>query len=331
MRARPAVVGARRPAAARTGARATFTLPEAGRIVAVGGHLHGGALSLELSQPACDDRTLVRSKPAYAPKDDPLYAVTPLLHEPDPKGISWWQSATGWPIRAGEKLKVTAAYDGSRPHTRVMGIDHVYIAPPGAPAPRCAPAPRDAEILGPGFDGARWQPPNVALTLARLGKDGLARPSTSGMGDPRAVAGDAKVTVDGYAFRPDHLEVTRRRDRALAVRRARRQARRHARRRPGRLRLAVAVGRRPLRAPLHRARHVPAAVLAARGVHVAGGARHAVTTAPPRRGSPPPLNSRVSWWRSTAWQPPKNRLRSRNQASERPAASSAWPSIPGSA
>ena len=75
-------------------------MPEAGRIVAVGGHLHGGALSLDLSQPGCGDRTLVRSKPSYAPKDDPLYAVTPLLHEPDPKVISWWQSATGWPIRA---------------------------------------------------------------------------------------------------------------------------------------------------------------------------------------------------------------------------------------
>ena len=163
-----------------------FTMPEAGRIVAVGGHLHGGALSLDLSQPGCGDRTLVRSKPSYAPKDDPLYAVTPLLHEPDPKVISWWQSATGWPIRAGERLKVTAVYEGSRPHTRVMGIDHVYIAPPapGMPAPRCAPAPRDAEILGRGFKGARWAPPNVALTLSRIGKDGRARPSIRGAGTP---------------------------------------------------------------------------------------------------------------------------------------------------
>jgi plastocyanin len=187
-----------------------FRMPEAGRIVAVGGHLHGGALSLDLSQPGCGDRTLVRSKPSYAPKDDPLYAVTPLLHEPDPKVISWWQSATGWPIRAGERLKVTGVYEGSRPHTRVMGIDHVYIAPPapGMPAPRCAPKPRDAQILGPNFKGARWAPPNVALTLSRIGKDGKARPSTRGAGAPTTAEGDAKVVVDGWAFKPENLAVT---------------------------------------------------------------------------------------------------------------------------
>jgi plastocyanin len=180
-----------------------FTIPEAGRIVAAGGHLHGGALALELSQPACK-RTLVRSKPAYAPKDDPLYAVKPLLHEPDPKGVSWWQSATGWPIRANETLKVTAVYDGTRPHTRVMGIGHVYIAP-GAAAPRCAPAPRDAKTLGPNFEGARWTPPDVRLTLARLGRDGLARPTTRAAGAPSSAT---QVTVDGFAFQPGHLEIT---------------------------------------------------------------------------------------------------------------------------
>src|SRR5215208_3893848 len=37
------------------------------------------------------------------------------------------------------------------------------------------------------------------------------------------------------------------------------------------------------------------------------------TTEPPRRGSPPP-DSVPSAARSTAWQPPKNRLRSRNGA-----------------
>ena len=50
---------------------------------------------LILSQPQCGHRTLVTSAPAYAPADDKLYAVRPLLHEPDPKSISWWQSATG--------------------------------------------------------------------------------------------------------------------------------------------------------------------------------------------------------------------------------------------
>ena len=37
------------------------------------------------------------------------------------------------------------------------------------------------------------------------------------------------------------------------------------------------------------------------------------TTAPPRRGSPAPAARRSGGSRSTAWQPPKNRLRSRNR------------------
>ena len=57
----------------------------------------------------------------------------------------------------------------------------------------------------------------------------------------------------------------------------------------------------------------------------------AATTAPPRRGSPPPWSAPDAGSRSTAWQPPKNRLRSRNQATVRPLASSATASIPGSA
>jgi len=69
-----------------------FTVPEDGRIVATGAHLHGGADRLILSQPSCGQRTLVDSQPFYARAGDKLYRVRPLLHEPDPKSISWWQS-----------------------------------------------------------------------------------------------------------------------------------------------------------------------------------------------------------------------------------------------
>ena len=201
------VPGGRKGAHRRT---RTFRMPEAGRIVAVGGHLHGGALDIALSQPRCRDRTLVRSRPAYAPARDPLYAVRPLLHEPDPKSISWWQSATGWPIRRGERLKVTASYEGSRPHARVMGIDHVYLAPAAAKAPRgCARAPADAQTLGAEFAGARRAPPQVDLTLAKVGKDGRARASTRAPGDPRVVRGNARVVVDDFTFGPGHLSVGR--------------------------------------------------------------------------------------------------------------------------
>ena len=164
-----------------------FEMPEAGRIVAVGGHLHGGANELILSQPGCVHRTLVSNKPFYAPAKDRLYAVRPLLHEPDPKAISWWQSATGYAFRKGERFKVTAAYDNTRPHTRVMGISHVYVAPPlpGTPDVKCSPAPPDAVELGAEFAGARTKPPAVRLTLSRVGKDGRARPTTRAEGTAR--------------------------------------------------------------------------------------------------------------------------------------------------
>ncbi|HET6551155.1 MAG TPA: hypothetical protein VFG79_22000, partial [Solirubrobacter sp.] len=184
----------------------TFTMPKAGRIVAVGGHLHGGATRLVLSQPACGGRTLVTSRPSYAPADDGLYAVRPLLHEPDPKSISWWQSPTGWAIGAGEKLTVTAAYDATRPHMRVMGIDHLYLAPPAPGATPCAPPPPDAQILGPEFTGARAAPPRVRLTLARIGSDGRARASTRAPGPTKRTT---NVRIAGFAFRPPNLIVKR--------------------------------------------------------------------------------------------------------------------------
>ena len=192
--------------------RRVFTIPAAGRIVAAGGHLHGGAKSIQLSQPRCRDRTLVRNLPAYAPAGDPLYGVRPLLHEPDPKSISWWQSATGWPIRAGERLEVTAAYDNTRPHTRVMGIEHIYVAPPldAKAANGCAPAPAGVQRFGAEFAHPRMTPPKVALTLARLDADGIARSTTTGAGKRRSVVGRvASVFVRDFTYGPEQLTIRR--------------------------------------------------------------------------------------------------------------------------
>ena len=128
----------------------TIAMPQGGRIVAVGGHLHGGSHSLVLTQPACANRLIAANDPTYGDPADPLYAVRPLLHEPDPKSISWRQWGDGWAIPRGEKLKVTALYDGSRPHMRVMGIAHVYLAPDdsvpaGCSAPPPTPGRRSAQ------------------------------------------------------------------------------------------------------------------------------------------------------------------------------------------
>src|SRR3954453_12092199 len=185
-----------------------FTVPEDGRIVAVGAHLHGGADQLILSQPSCGHRTLVASQPFYAPADDQLYKGRPQLHEPDPKRISWWQSPTGWAIHKGQQLKVTAAYDNARPHTRVMGIDHIYVAPSNREAPRCAPAPPAATALNADFANPRLTPPTVNLTLARVGSNGKAYATTSAAGKPKTLdSGFARVKVDDFAFDRTNLTI----------------------------------------------------------------------------------------------------------------------------
>jgi plastocyanin len=184
----------------------TFRVPRAGRIVAVGGHLHGGSRSIALKQQRCDGRTLVTNRPTYGQPGDPLYAVKPLLHEPDPRNISWWQSRTGIPVREGEKLRVEARYRDDFPYMRVMGIDHVYIAHGDAPR-GCADLPDDAEELGPDFVG-RSAPPHMELTLARMGDDGYARP-WDGPGGKTTVFedGPAAVTERRYRFRPARVSI----------------------------------------------------------------------------------------------------------------------------
>ena len=133
----------------------TFAMPKAGRIVAVGGHLHGGSHELRLTQPSCGNRTIARSDPTYAVAGDPVYRVHPLLHEPDPKSISWAQWSDGWAIGRGEKLRVSAVYDDTRPHMRVMGISHVYLAADSSVQRGCAPRPAHAGGARPRVRGPR--------------------------------------------------------------------------------------------------------------------------------------------------------------------------------
>jgi plastocyanin len=184
-----------------------WRLPVSGRIVAVGGHLHGGGRVLAVSQPACGGRVLAASAPTYAPTGDPLYSVRPLLHEPDPKDMSWLQSATGWGVTAGEPLRVIARYDGERVHTRVMGIAHVYLAE-GAPPAGCSPPPGDIETLGAGFAG-RAEPPRVRMTLALMGPDGVARQVSRPPGRVRRMRRGARVVVRRQAFNPPNLSIAR--------------------------------------------------------------------------------------------------------------------------
>jgi plastocyanin len=186
-----------------------FTVPETGRIVAVGGHLHGGSHELRLTQPGCDRRTIALNDPVYAPAGDPLYAVRPLLHEPDPKNITWTQWSDGWGVTAGQRLRLSAVYDNERPHMRVMGIAHVYLAPDESVPPGCSEPPTGGETLGPAFEGRR-EPPASKLTLASWDGNGRARAITRPPGAIRRVSSSsAAVRVENFAFNPAVLSVPR--------------------------------------------------------------------------------------------------------------------------
>jgi len=185
-----------------------WQLPVGGRIVAMGGHMHGGARDLTVGLPACGGRSIYTAQPTYATADDPLYAVTPLLHEPDPKHISWAQSAAGWSAPKGTRLRVTAAYDAERPHMRVMGIAHVYVARSKPAGDACEAPPADVQTLGAPFAG-RTEPPPVDLTLAALGRDGIARPVIRPAGRVLRTDRDTKVRVNHFAFSRPVLSIPR--------------------------------------------------------------------------------------------------------------------------
>src|SRR5207302_1027036 len=111
-----------------------WTVPMNGRIVAAGGHLHGGAQSMRLTQPGCAHRTLLDTDPLFAAQSDPVYRLRPILHEPGPVGTRFFQSRTGIPVRRGERIDLQADYDARYARARVMSIMHVYVAQ--GPAPR---------------------------------------------------------------------------------------------------------------------------------------------------------------------------------------------------
>jgi plastocyanin len=89
---------------------------------------------------------------------------------------------------------------------RVMGIDHVYIAPGAKPGRACAALPADAKELGPDFEG-RPAPPPVDLTLAEMGSDGYAHPVDAPPGDTTTLNGDATIKEFGFGYHPAKISI----------------------------------------------------------------------------------------------------------------------------
>jgi hypothetical protein len=183
-----------------------WRVPFDGRIVAAGGHLHGGSLNMTLTDPGCGGRTLLDTAPLYGRPDHPAYAMRPILHEPGPINTRYFLSRRGIPVRRGQILDLTGLYDAEHPRPRVMSIMHVYVARGGPRAPRCAVLPRDRRELRLPYRG-RTQPPYVRVPLNGLGAAGRTYVIDQPPGATRYAAGDVTTVLRGSRFLDEKLSI----------------------------------------------------------------------------------------------------------------------------
>jgi plastocyanin len=183
-----------------------LTMPESGHIVAAGGHVHGGAKNLAISQPDCGDRKIIQSDPAWGMADHPFYNVRPILHEPGPIAMSGTLSGQGFPVAQGQRLRLTANYDNSLPHTRVMGIAMVYVAPSDGPVDGCGPTPSDVTTYQTPLPH-RDLTPVFKVPIVGIGPNGKARTIKRPPGKTVALKNGAKIGVHNFFFTRKNIRV----------------------------------------------------------------------------------------------------------------------------
>lgn len=153
---------------------ADYTFPSDARIIGGGGHVHGGAKKLTLTQPDCNNRKVGESFPTWGLPSHPFYNVRPILHEPGPINMSAFGTEQGIPVEGGTRVRLNSLYDNERPHTRVMGIFVVFVDEnPGTSlnAPvngACASLPTDTQTLATDQPGRRGAPPPFKIPLTGL-------------------------------------------------------------------------------------------------------------------------------------------------------------------
>ena len=153
--------------------RSTYTMPTSGRIIAAGGHVHGGAKRLELREPGCGNRLIGSSIPTWGLRSHPFYNVRPILHEPGPINMSAFGTAQGIPVAAGERIRLDSRYDNDRPHTRVMGIFVMYVDHDPAVTEPCGALPSDTIHVSTNQPGRRGVVP-FRIPLTGLDRNGNA-------------------------------------------------------------------------------------------------------------------------------------------------------------
>ena len=172
-------------------------------------HAHGGALSVDVVDERCGARRLLSSDARYGTPEDPIYNLSPVLHEPAPRSMSRVISASGWAVSRGDRLTIISRYANDSPHSAVMAMMHLYVARgAGRPTP-CPPLPDDIRTLRLPFLGAPGleAPPLEQPELSELGPDGVARPVADLTGPIAVRSGDADVRVRNGAFSTRRLSV----------------------------------------------------------------------------------------------------------------------------
>ena len=151
---------------------ADFTMPESGRLISGGGHLHGGGVGLQLRNATCGTVPF-ESRPSWGgPKPKPL------LHEPGPTKMSAFRSREGIPVAKGQKLRLAAIYDNQAPHTRAMGIMLLFLAPGAVEG--CGATPSLEIDLG-----KPSAPPPFSMPLPRAPKGPVSTAKSTFVGDFR--------------------------------------------------------------------------------------------------------------------------------------------------
>jgi plastocyanin len=130
--------------------------------------------------------------------------------------MSAFQTPTGIPVTAGQKLRLNSIYDNVRPHTRVMGIFVVYIAqnrptPPGPGTPQaCGGAPSDI-TYGPGTN-LTGRPGPVPYKIPLTGIDPSTGSAVTIKGPPgpfKGMRNGSTVLVDDTGFRRPNVRIRR--------------------------------------------------------------------------------------------------------------------------
>ena len=201
------VPGGRRPGSTHR-TSTTWTAPTAGRVVFGTGHLHGGGKLLRLTRPDCGGATVFESRPLWGRRNHPYYRVRPLLHEPGPINMTSFQTAQGIPVAAGERLKLTAIYDATRPHVRVMGIMPIGFVPDEGVTQACGSQPADMREYWT-ESGGRKTEPRVFVPISGWGAR-RARAISRPPGRTVRLRRRGMVDVAGTAFEPANVALPRR-------------------------------------------------------------------------------------------------------------------------